>query len=504
VSPFYLLEVFVLGRLSLGNRGLSYLRPSFSSHPLNYFLVFLIFLGAFSFSSIAFSASVYLGKPNASSVKYPSISACYSAYTPSLSDISFAFHDVVTFYGSDFDHFQFDGHFYTGETRIEASVSCYSSVNAGLVWPEPVSCPSAGDVVRLARVENGYINDQGVFINENVTSDGVIEIGGSVSANGCGFARSTDPAFDRDTKTRVYSDNQLMTWENYISTGELLDPEPDQPQTIIKENLSLDEDSGSTDTTQDTSEAVISDPVTVSDSDGSSVTTEQTTTTETKGSGVKVTQTETKTFISETNGIIKNNIQTVTTTVLPDGSSQVVTENRTEYTQTPVTNYTIDNSTNTISVTATGGSSAGQTTATTETFDSNGTRTGSSSSSSGTGDSEVIEDQEAEEDREDMPSAIKYQKTDSWYTTKYPDGLKGIFDSATENIEDNGLVGGFFTGSGFPNSGHIPSFDIPPLNMGFLNFSGGSLSIPDIVVSFLRTFFMVLTLLACRYLVLGG
>lgn len=495
----------MLGRLSLGNRGLSYLRPTFSSHPFNYFLVFIVFLFSFSFSSLAIAFDDDGSWEDGKYWLYFNANNSSSGYAPTASGLCAQLggqYDAARFgvnycSGLGYMYHEWCGSYQSTSTFIENS-GCGQSPSV------PNNCPASGDVVRLARVENGYINEQGVFINENVTSDGVIEIGGSVSANGCGFARSTDPAFDRDTKTRVYSDNQLMTWENYVSTGELLEPAEDQPQTIIKENLSLDEDSGSTDTTQDTSETVISDPVTVSDPDGSSVTTDQTTITETKGSGVSVTQTETKTFISETNGIIKNNIETVTTTVNPDGTSQVVTENRTEYTQTPITNYIIDNSNNTISVTATGGSSAGQTTTTTETFDSNGTRTGSSSSSSGTGDSEVIEDQEAEEAREDMPSAIKYAKTDSWYVSKYPDGLKGIFDSATENIEDNGLVGGFFTGSGFPNSGHIPSFDIPPLNIGFLNFSGGSLSLPDIVVSFLRTVFMVLTLLACRYLVLGG
>lgn len=412
---------------SLRGRFCKSLKPNFSiNEPLNHFVLVLVFLGSFSASSIAFAADEVWKEGYYYETYQGFFSTLGSAINSHNPECAFGSQYQSTIYLVIYNN---DGttSACSGMTTVNEK-SCGSSTES--YCQQPSNCPASGDVVRVARVENGSYLEDGTFIPNSLSGDSTIVIGGTVSADGCGFARSTDPDFDTNRTTKVYSDSQLITWENVISTGEPLEPLEGQPQSIIKENLTLVEAEGSTDTLEDNSSTVISEPVVSSDPDGSSVVTEQTTVVDTKNSGTKIETSDSITSVTQSNGIIKNTITTTTTTTNPDGSKTVTTEDHTVYTQTPITNYTIDNSSNTISYNGSSGSSASQTTTTTDTYDSLGNQTGSTTSTQGTGDSDVAEDQQQQEFCEINPGNPDCKE----YAGAPTDGLYTPGDSTFESV----------------------------------------------------------------------
>lgn len=260
-------------------------------------------------------------------------------------------------------------------TCTEEIASSYPQSGCGSL-PD-IECPPSGDTVRLAKVVNGsYVND--VFVPQSVQDGGPIIIGETISADGCGFSTPVGTQFDSDISCKKFDDLSIICFQNYQSSGSPY-PAPDsQPMALIKENLSQAEESGSLNTTQNYSTKTVSDPVVSSEPDGTTVTTEQVSITDTKSDGTIVNQEQETIFISETDGIIKNEVVTTTTYENPDGTKTVTTETVTQFTQAPITNYTITDEGDTISITSVNGSSGSQTTTTTETYDSSGALTGSS------------------------------------------------------------------------------------------------------------------------------
>ncbi len=276
---------------------------------------------------------------------------------------------------------------------------CNSSVTGYCAPPEPVNdCPEAGETIRLSKVVNGHYDENGTFVPGPTPTAGQpaidIKYGDSFSADGCGYRNPTPDdfsnGFDFNTSCKKSSDGAMICSTDYISTGELQTPKPEQPPVTQSEGFIEDKDL-SDDTRVDHVEVVDPPPVNVIDSSGASITTDQKTTTETRGDGAVVTKEQDTHFISESDGIVKNEVVTTTTYEYPDGSKTVQTESQITYTQSETTNWTVSGDGNTVSITASDGSTAGTHTVTTDTYDSDGNKTGSTSTTtnSGEGDSEA-------------------------------------------------------------------------------------------------------------------
>ena len=293
-----------------------------------------------------------------------------------------------------------------GTTTSEPKVrgGCWTS-------PSPVNnCPVQGEVKRVAIPINGKIDADGNFIGNDGSTGEDFNVHAPVENAGCKYVSVFTYDFEVNPDQRfgcVVDTDQCYVYVNYASTGEPVDPAQvdDVPNAHIEDDDAFSEDQAKENTQKDTTDLVVESPVVVNDPDGSSSVTEKQTETMVKGDGQTITETTETVTLTDTDGIIKVVTTTVNTVTSADGSKTVTTDQTTSYTQTPVTNYTIDKSTGTTVITASGSSTGSSTTTTTDTFDSSGNQTGSSSqtTSEGAGDGEG-EDQEEKGFCEENPN----------------------------------------------------------------------------------------------------
>ncbi|WP_067986275.1 hypothetical protein [Neptuniibacter pectenicola] len=387
-----------------------YLKPNFQiTYYLNLFLVLVVFIGSFSISSIALAFDDDGSWQDGKYWLYFNANNSSSGYAPTASGL-------CANLGGQYDASRFGvnycqgiGYMYHEFCGSYQSTSTFINESGCGQFPDPViDCAgSDGSPVNLhvpLKSENGQpIIGEGSFPTDVMYSDGC--------KYGLEDSNSTPELVEiTDTETgevflALQNSYVFLNSEPTSPDGSLDVPSPSETNDINPNY--------SSDNTVDTTDTTTSDPVSVTNPDGSEVTTEQTSTTETRGDGTTVTTTSDTQFVSESNGIIKNEITTTTTYDFVDGTSTVETETHTEYTQTPITNYTIDNSTGTIVVNANGGSSAGTTTITTDTYDSAGNKVSSSQTSTNQGGGDAQEQKESEECKADPSSCKEFKKTGS-------------------------------------------------------------------------------------------
>lgn len=380
--------------------------------------------------------------------------------------------------------------------------------------PPPSDCPEAGTPKRVATAVNGTY-ENGVF-REDIPEGGLrIEIGGSVSAGGCGYAVSTDGSVAADEQVKCSSEGQCFRIVTYVSTGESQEPAADEAWSSVvgdPESTVSDEQDLKSDTRETRSTTTATDPVT-ENLNGKEVTSQTTTTTETRGDGSVVETQDDVTTVTQSDGITRTDTVTTVTTTNVDGSSTVQTTNNISYTQHPQTIYNIDNSTNRVTVSSAPGTSASSTSTTTDNFSPDGTRTSSETTQGSLDGDQAAQDaaEEAEEEETcqetgNCPESYgeaDYGDPESLWESGYPDGITGIFDEAQSRLKQNTLVKGFTSGV-FPNSGSLPSFSIPGLSLGPVALPGGEIRLDPRVQPFLIAAFYILTLFVCRRLILGG
>ncbi|MDO8417080.1 MAG: hypothetical protein Q7S87_12815 [Agitococcus sp.] len=163
----------------------------------------------------------------------------------------------------------------------------------------------------------------------------------------------------------------------------------------------------------------------------------------------------------------------------------------------------------TTSTTKTNADGSKTTTTTTETTDKNGVKTTTTSTKT-TGENpttcdpsksicEGSGDGNASTGSLTKPTKIENTVTKSWWETKYPNGIKGVWDSHQSAIDNTPFVQSLNQfKQGVPNSGSCPAFSFT-----FLQYSG-SISPPCIIWPFLRAVFLFSTMMLCRRIVFGG
>lgn len=293
-----------------------------------------------------------------------------------------------------------------GTYTIIQKKSCPENPTGSLVefcGAEPTNCPVAGTPKRIATPVNGTINN-GIFVEDVPEGGMVIEIGGGLSADGCGYAipipdgNGVGGDVNPDTKVKCSPNGQCFRFSTYVATGQAREPGEGEATSVVigdPESFVKEEDTN-TDTRESRTSTTQTDPVT-ENLDGKQITSQTVTTIETRGDGAVVKTQDDITTVTQSDGITRTDTVTTTTTTNTDGSKTVETTNNISYTQAPQTIYNIDNSTGRVTVTATGGGTTSQQTRTTEDYNPQGQKVSESKEEGPvTGDDSAKEQQEEE------------------------------------------------------------------------------------------------------------
>ncbi|MDI3323924.1 hypothetical protein QKW35_06015 [Pontibacterium granulatum] len=334
-----------------------------------------------------------------------------------------------------------------------------STGNAALIeacGTEPSSCPNAGTPKRIATPINGTINN-GVFVEDIPVGGMVIEIGGGLSADGCGYAipipdgNGVGGDVNPDTKVKCSPSGQCFRFSTYVATGQAREPGQDEATSVVigdPESFVKEEDTN-TDTRESRTSTTQTDPIT-ENLDGKQITSQTVTTTETRGDGAVVETRDDITTVTQSDGITRTDTVTTTTTTNADGSKTVETTNNISYTQHPQTVYNIDNSTSRITVTAGSGASAQQTTRTVDTYDPAGNRTSSQTTEGPTtGDPAATEDPSEQgktfcEENPDNISCKDYEgpSSEGEYSPDTELSYSSVMTDFTDRVGQSEFVGG--------------------------------------------------------------
>lgn len=372
-----------------------YLKPTFTAHPLNYIFALLVFLGSFSWASIAFSMeTTYYSVGGHSSL---SKSGACSAAATAAGGTNYQVSGTICY-----------AYIGGGWPNVGTITTNSCSPSIPVCNPEPENnCPEYGTVKKVSKLINGTIKD-GTFIPRDPNEETTIEIGGGSSVDGCGYAVPVGENIPEgmDTSSEIDCIHQgegesrvLMCFkhQNMIATGELLAPADGEVNSFVPTEDNDYSEGGSKTLLEDEEDHAQTPETTVTDPDGTQVKTSSTVDTLVKDKGARVLDSESTSVITETNGIQKTVTTTVTEVVFPDGTKEVVTDKKTAYTQTPQTIFNIDKSSGNVSITNVAGSSASTTEKTTDTYDSEGNKTGSKTETSQSGEGEAEEEQQQDQ-----------------------------------------------------------------------------------------------------------
>lgn len=441
-----------------------YLIPSFSRHPLNFCALLVVFLGSFSFTSLAHA---FEDDGTWVSNNYYYVSGYYpSTASPTASGACTAYGNI---WGSVGTHSGTRCNLANGGWQtLNGPFACSGSMPASAACgesPAPVNnCPEKFTKKRLFVPVNGHI-ENGMFFPDKDSNNSDARY--RSNNNGCEFVHpgtyeETDA--DPNTKFSCNAQKQCFMYSDYVATGEPVPEGDTAPTTQSEDDESATLETDSSQSQLSDSETVVeTPPETITDANGSQVTTSSKVETLIKNEGVKVTSEASNAVITESGGIKKTVTTSVTEIVYPDGKKDVITDRQVSYEQTDKTVYVVDKD-GRKTVTNVPGSSASTSEKTTDNYDAGGNKTGSSTEKSDSGGEEKEGEEQEGENCEDKPEAIECKE----YDGPADDGLyqpgEKTFDSVmgdfTSGLQGSGVMQaatGFFDVS---VSGYCESWDV--------------------------------------------
>lgn len=348
---------------------LSYLKPNFSNHPLNYIFLLLIFIGSFSFVSLTQADSFFEPDNQYYSSGFKWCTNGYCSSTPARAvQLRYPSLYAYEFLPSSDPDEAIVRRFRENGTRIGETIVNKISCSSDDCFPNPNpdsnQCPTSGTPI------NAITNSGPVGSKYSVNGCEVVPVWTDVQCTQEWINEFPDIGCKAISRYE-YSGNQMQEGEHFdeVPEDDILDSDPDLDEIGILPN---------------TSDTIV-DRQFEQWNDGSTTETVVTTSTESRGAGSVRNDTETVTTVSYSNGITKTQTVVETTITNSDGSKTVTTDKTVSFTQNPVNTITVTKP-HTVNKTQGQPIQTSQNTITTNTYDSNGNLTGSSTTSGSSDD----------------------------------------------------------------------------------------------------------------------